>query len=195
MHRGIPEFRLVDSIHRTRIKGRLSRTSIGGEIPTGAANFTFIGRRIRGRKRAFIWLRVFPPEPHENFASRVAEKERTARDKCARGRRIPGTDEPQLEKPVATDSVALTDNNFVCVLSSFRRRQAIQLPIYRAWWISFIQPSLGVTVSSSPQVSLSVLLFFFSRWKIFSHGSEIFPSLLFANGTRNFELIATSWLL
>lgn len=193
MHRGIPEFRLVDSIHRTRIKGRLSRTSIGGEIPTGAANFTFIGRRIRGRKRAFIWLRVFPPEPHENFASRVAEKERTARDKCAQGRRIPGTDEPQLEKPVATDSVALTDNNFVCVLSSFRRRQAIQLPICRAWWISFIQPSLGVTVSSSPQVSLSVLLFFFSRWKIFSHGSEIFPSLLFANGTRNFE--AASWLL
>lgn len=195
MHRGIPEFRLVDSIHRTRIKGRLSRTSIGGEIPTGAANFTFIGRRIRGRKRAFIWLRVFPPEPHENFASRVAEKERTARDKCARGRRIPGTDEPQLEKPVATDSVALTDNNFVCVLSSFRRRQAIQLPICRAWWTSFIQPSLGVTMSSSPQVSLSVLLFFFSRWKIFSHGSEIFPSLLFANGTRNFELIAASWLL
>lgn len=168
MHRGIPEFRLVDSIHRTRIKGRLSRTSIGGEIPTGAANFTFIGRRIRGRKRAFIWLRVFPPEPHENFASRVAEKERTARDKCARGRRIPGTDEPQLEKPVATDSVALTDNNFVCVLSSFRRRQAIQFPICRAWWTSFIQPS---TVSPCLPVPKFLCLYSFSSFRVgkYSH--------------------------
>lgn len=164
MEASLNSVRLVDSIHRTRIKGRLSRTSIGGEIPTGAANFTFIGRRIRGRKRAFIWLRVFPPEPHENFASRGEGKNRE-RQLCTR---IPGTGEPQLEKPVATDSVALTDNNFVCALSSFRRRQAIQLPICRAWWTSFIQPSTVPPCLPVPQVSLSSCAPLFALENIFT---------------------------
>lgn len=98
--------------------------------------------------------------------------------------------EPQLEKPVATDSVALTDNNFVCALSSFRRRQAIQLPICRAWWTSFIQPSTVSPCLPVPQVFLCPrCLFPFVSYGKYFHAK--FHGFLFGNGTRN--LIASSW--
>lgn len=154
----------------------------------------------------YLASRIPAGAENENFVNRVAEKERTTRDKrrtrmeeewergntrYTRVRSWPRL-EPQLEKPVATDSVALTDNNFVCALSSFRRRQAIQLPICRAWWTSFIQPSTVSPRLPVSQVSLSVLPFpFCFVWKIFSHELEIcFLCFLFGNGTWNF---AASW--
>lgn len=73
-----------------RIKGRLSRTSIGGEIPTGTANFTFIGRRIRGRKRGFYLASRIPAGAWKTkilwTASRGGkERKKDTRDNCARG--------------------------------------------------------------------------------------------------------------
>lgn len=101
--------------------------------------------------------------------------------------------EPQLEKPVATDSVALTDNNFVCALSSFRRRQAIQLPICRAWWTSFIQPSTVSPCLPLPKFLCPCCLFPFVSYGKYFHVNSTFFFQSFLFSGMELEIIAASW--
>lgn len=101
--------------------------------------------------------------------------------------------EPQLEKPVATDSVALTDNNFVCALSSFRRRQAIQLPICRAWWTSFIQPSTVSPCLPLPKFLCPCCLFPFVSYGKYFHVNSTFFFQSFLSSGMELEIIAASW--
>lgn len=101
--------------------------------------------------------------------------------------------EPQLEKPVATDSVALTDNNFVCALSSFRRRQAIQLPICRAWWTSFIQPSTVSPCLPVPKFLCPCCLFPFVSYGKYFHVNSTFFFQSFLSSGMELEIIAASW--
>lgn len=100
--------------------------------------------------------------------------------------------EPQLEKPVATDSVALTDNNFVCALSSFRRRQAIQLPICRAWWTSFIQPSTVSPCLPVPKFLCPCCLFPFVSYGKYFHVNSTFFFQSFLSSGMELEIIAAS---